>query len=92
MHPKAEKGLRVGAKSTVMKLSSLWRMLIFIIIIIIIIGGTIIIVIIRGPIPPEPPPCAVCGLNGLKYLGIAEAVLGIISLGLISKIRNSEKF
>ena len=74
-----------------MKLTSLWRMLIFIIIII-IIGGTIIIIIVRGPILPDPPPCLVCGLNGLKYLGIAEAVLGIISLGLISKIRNTEKF
>ncbi|MFM6924747.1 MAG: hypothetical protein ACKOU7_04540 [Ferruginibacter sp.] len=75
-----------------MKLASLWRMLILSIIIIIIIGGTIIIIIVRGPILPDPPPCLVCGLNGLKYLGIAEALLGIISLGLISKIRNSEKF
>ena len=75
-----------------MKSTSLWRMLIFIIIIIIIIGGAIIIIIVRGPILPDPPPCLVCGLNGLKYLGIAEAVLGIISLGLISKIRNTERF
>jgi hypothetical protein len=75
-----------------MKLNALWRMLIFIIIIIIIIGGTIIIIIVRGPFPPDPPPCLACGLKGLKYLGIAEAVLGIISLGLISKIRNTAKF
>jgi len=74
-----------------MKLSSLWRMLIFIIIIIIIIGGTIIIIIVRGPVP-DPPPCLVCGLKGIKYLSIAEVLLGIVSLGLISKIRNSEKF
>lgn len=75
-----------------MNLNTLWRMLIFIIIVIIIIGGTIIIIIVRGPVLPDPPPCAVCGLNGLKYLGIAEAVLGILSLGLISKIRNIGKF
>lgn len=67
-------------------------MLIFIIIVIIIIGGTIIIIIVRGPGLPDPPPCAVCGLNGLKYLGIAEVLLGILSLGLISKIRNNSKF
>lgn len=71
-----------------MKLSSLWRMLIFIIIIIIIIGGTIIIIIVRGPVP-DPSPCLVCGLKGIKYLGIAEVLLGIVSLGLISKIRNN---
>ncbi len=75
-----------------MNVNALWRMLIFIIIVIIIIGGTIIIIIVRGPVLPDPPPCAVCGLNGLKYLGIAEAVLGMLSLGLISKIRNSGKF
>jgi hypothetical protein len=92
MHPEAEKGFRVGDKLTVMKLTSLWRMLIFIIIIILIIGGTIIIIIVHGPILPDPPPCLVCGLNGLKYLGIAEVVLGIISLGLISKIRNIQNF
>jgi hypothetical protein len=73
-----------------MKLTSLWRMLIFIIIIIIIIGGTIIIIIIRNPIPPIP--CRVCGFKGLQGLGIAEVVLGIISLGLINKIRNIQKF
>ena len=65
-------------------------MLIFIIIIIIIIGGTIIIIIVRGPVP-GPPPCLVCGLNGIKFLGIAEVLLGIASLGLISKIKNSQK-
>lgn len=75
-----------------MKLSSLWRMLIFIIIIIIIIGGTIIIIIVRGPILPDPPPCLVCGLKGIKYLAMAEVLLGIVSLGLISKIRNTGKF
>lgn len=75
-----------------MNVNALWRMLIFIIIVIIIIGGTIIIIIVRGPVLPDPPPCAVCGLNGLKYLGITEAVLGMLSLGLISKIRNSGKF
>jgi hypothetical protein len=75
-----------------MKLTSLWRMLIFITIIIIIIGGTIIIIIIGDPVLPDPPPCLACELKGIKYLGIAEAVLGIISLGLISKIRNTEKF
>lgn len=67
-------------------------MLIFIIIIIIIIGGTIIIIIVRGPILPDPPPCLACGLKGLKYLGIAEVILGIVSLGLISKIRNTGNF
>ena len=75
-----------------MKLASLWRALIFIIIIIIIIGGTIIIIVVRGPFPPDPPPCLVCGLKGLKFLGIAEIVLGIASLGLINKIRNTQKF
>jgi hypothetical protein len=74
-----------------MKLNSLWRMLIFIIIIIIIIGGTIIIIIIRGPFPPDPVPCLACGLKGIKYLGIAEVLLGIVSLGLINRIRNIEK-
>jgi hypothetical protein len=67
-----------------MKLTSLWRMLIFVII--------ISIIIIRGLLPPGPPPCLACGLDGLKYSGIAEVILGIVSLGLISKIRNTEKF
>ena len=70
-----------------MKLINLLRL---IIVIIIIIGGVIIIIIIRGPIPK--PPCLVCGLNLVKFLGIAEVILGAISLGLINKVANSDKF
>jgi hypothetical protein len=72
-----------------MKLTQLFRLLILIIIIIIIIGGVIVIVIIRGPIPE--PPCLVCGIKAIKPLGITEVVLGIISLGLINRIRNIQK-
>jgi hypothetical protein len=72
-----------------MKLTQLFGWLIFIIIIIIILGGVIVIIIIRGPVPD--PPCAVCGFNVIKPLGIAEVVLGIVSLGLINRIRNIQK-
>lgn len=71
-----------------MKLTQLFRWLIIIIIIIIILGGVIVIIIIRGPIPPDPP-CAVCGINAIKPLGIAEVILGFVSLGLINKMRNA---
>jgi hypothetical protein len=73
-----------------MKFNALLKWLIIVIVIIIILGGTIIVVIVR-PVP-DPPPCLVCGLNSLKYLGIAEVILGIVSLGLINKIRNTQRF
>jgi len=60
-----------------------------IIVIIIIIGG-VIIIIIRGPIP-DPPPCLVCGLAGIRLLGITEVVLGAIALGLANKIRTTKQ-
>lgn len=68
-------------------------MLAVIIIIIIIIGGTIVVIVIRTPIPipPDPPPCPACGVNLVKWLGIAEVVLGILSLGLLNTIRNRQK-
>ena len=61
-----------------------------IIIIIIILGGVIIIVLVT---PPEPI-CIACMSGKLKFLGIAEIVLGAISLGLIGKIKgaNATKF
>jgi hypothetical protein len=74
-------------KLNIMKLSSLLRWVIVVIIIIIIAGGTIIIIVVRGPVP-EPPPCPACGINLIKLLGIAEVVLGIISLGLLGRIKN----
>jgi len=68
-----------------MKLTSLLRL---IIVIIIIIGGTIIIIIIRGPIP-NPPECTVCGQ--IKLLGIAEVLLGIVSLVLFNKVVSRDR-
>jgi hypothetical protein len=75
-----------------MKLISLWRVLIFVVIIMIIIGGSIIIIIIREPIPPDTPPGLIFGSECLKYLGITDVVLGMVCLGLISKIKNHDKF
>ncbi|HMH22463.1 MAG TPA: hypothetical protein VK563_11835 [Puia sp.] len=66
-----------------MRPSSLFSLLLFLIVIIIIIGGIIIII---GPIPPEPN-CTICGNALVKTLGIAEAVLGVISFGVASRIR-----
>ena len=73
-----------------MKLSSLWRVLIFIIIIMMIIGQTIFLVITNPH--PDPAVCLDCELKGLKYLGIAAIILGLVSLGLITRIRNSHKY
>jgi hypothetical protein len=71
-----------------MKISPLWMWLRVIIIIIIIIGGTIIIIILRNPPIPEPP-CRACGLNAIKFLGIAEIILAAVSFGLVNKLKNS---
>lgn len=73
-----------------MKLSSLWTLMRVIIIIIIIIGGVIVIIVIRNPIPPIPdPPCLACGIKGVKWLGIAEILLGAVSYALLNRIRNT---
>ncbi|MFT3979798.1 MAG: hypothetical protein QM687_04955 [Ferruginibacter sp.] len=74
-----------------MKTASLWRALIFLLIVIVVIGGIIIIIIIRGPIP-DPVPCAVCGIKSIKYLAVAEILAGILSLGIVNRLRNIEKF
>ncbi len=68
-----------------MKQSSLWSFLI-VIIIVIIIGG-VIIIIIRIPRPPIPDPRTI---NLVKIIGIAEALLGVISLGVINKLRRQQ--
>ena len=67
-----------------MNMASLLRALI----IIIIIGGVIIIIWFPKP---DPPPCLVCGSNGLRLLGIAETVLGIVTLGLFNKFTNGNR-
>jgi len=68
-----------------MKALSLLRVLI---VIIIIIGG-VIIIIIRVPIPE--PQCIVCGTNLVRILGIAEIVLGAISLGLVGRLKQTTR-
>jgi|GEM_PF-3039793 len=65
-----------------MKQSSLWSLL-YVIIIVIIIGG-VIIIIIRIPRPPIPDPREI---NLIKTIGIAEAVLGVIALGIANRLR-----
>ena len=69
-----------------MKLTSFIQLLI---VIIIIIGG-VIIIIIRVPMP-DPPPCLVCGSNGLRFLGIVEVVLGAITLGAFNRFVNNSR-
>jgi len=49
------------------------------IVVIIIIGG-IIIIIGKGPIPE--PECIVCGSNLIRFLGIAEVILGIGAIAI----------
>ncbi len=61
-----------------------------IIIIIIIIGGTIIIIVFRNPPVPEPD-CIACGIKSIKFLGIAEIILAAVSLGLLDKLKNSQR-
>ncbi|MDP4261155.1 MAG: hypothetical protein Q8941_01375 [Bacteroidota bacterium] len=73
-----------------MKLSPLRAWLLIIIIIIIII--IIVIVILVIPIPvPDPGICPVCRVNAVKLLGIAGVALGLVSLGLISRIKNQDR-
>lgn len=80
---------RVGVKINHMRPSSLFSLLFFLIVIIIIIGGIIIII---GPVPPDPGGCIVCGSALVKTLGIAEAVLGAISLGVANRLKNANQF
>jgi hypothetical protein len=68
-----------------MKFNSLMRILIVIIIIIVILGGVIIIIVIPKPV------CTVCTLNTIKYLGIAEVILGVVALGLTNKLRQIQR-